>query len=221
MLSGFELICQSFPLFLQGAGTTLLAWFLGVPLGGALIALILGIASCNRYKTMWVTIPVTIYVFIVRGTPLFVQILLSYFVLPELLGINLSPLAAGVLVLAFASGAYLTEIIQNGINAISPGQWEAAHVLGLSQWATLRYVIMPQVMRIAFVPFLNQADAFIKSSSLISAIGLMELTKVGMTIVSRNPKPMAVYGVVALMYIFMSTTFNLTGKALYKRYFQH
>lgn len=221
MLSGYELIYESLPLLLQGAGTTLLAWFLGVPLCGASIALILGIASCNRYKTLAISIPVTIYVFAVRGTPLFVQILISYFVLPELLGINLSPLAAGVVVLGFASGAYLTEIVQNGIDAISPGQWESAHVLGLSQWSTLRYIILPQVMRIAFVPFLNQADSFIKSSSLISAIGLMELTKVGMTIVSRNPKPMIVYSVVAVIYIVMSTTFNLTGKALYKRYFKH
>jgi len=98
----------------------------------------------------------------------------------------------------------VTEIIRGGINAIPIGQWEAAETLGYSSYQTIRLIILPQVVRIILPALANELEALLKSTAILSTIGLMELTKVGTTIVARYMIPVSTYLLVAIIYLLMS-----------------
>src|SRR6202000_1452775 len=99
------------------------------------------------------------------GTPIFVQVLICYYALPEVLGISLSPFVAGVLALGINSTAYISEIVRGGINAIPEGQWQAAYVLGLSRSKTLQGIVLPQMFRIILPSLTNELTSLIKETS--------------------------------------------------------
>jgi len=141
-----KLLTTSLPFLLKGALLTLQVALCAMVIG-LTFGLLFGIISSKNLKVKGVSQLIGLYVLIIRGTPVYVQILICYYALPDLLGINLSPFAAGVLALGCNSIAYVTEIVSSGINAISQGQWKASYALGYGAVATHWYIILPQALR--------------------------------------------------------------------------
>jgi polar amino acid transport system permease protein len=145
----------------------------------------------------------TLYVEVIRGTPLLVQILIIYFGLPAI-GINLQPEPAGIIALSINSGAYIAEIVRAGIESIPTGQMEAARSLGMSYLQSMRYVVFPQAFRNILPALGNEFIALLKDSSLLSVISIVELTRVGRQIVNTTFNAWTPFLGVALFYLMMT-----------------
>jgi len=210
------LLQKSAPLLLRGALMTIRLAVLAVIIG-AVFGTIMGVLNSKRLRMRGLGRLIDLYVTVVRGTPIFIQILIVYFALPDLLGMNLSPFFAGELALGMNSVAYVSEIVRGGINAVPVGQWEAAYVLGYRPFGALRFVILPQMFRNVLPALTNELIVLIKETSLLSSIGLMELTRVSRDIIARELEPMVIYLAAALLYLFMTTTISLLAQRLERR----
>jgi polar amino acid transport system permease protein len=158
----------------------------------------------------------TLYVSLVRGTPLIVQIFFVYSALPEF-GIVLPPFIAGVFALSFNYGAYMTEIFRAGIQAIPRGQVEAAHALGMTEGATMRRVVLPQAIRIVIPAIGNEFIAMIKDSALVSFVSLHEVFYFAKTTGSQHFQSFSTLVMAALIYWVMTIVFSLFQERLEKR----
>lgn len=204
------------PLLLKASLITLQASILGTIFGLA-AGILLGVFNSERLKMLGCSQLINFYVAIIRGTPIFVQLLIVYFALPEILEIDIPPLTAGVITLSLNSSAYLSEIIRGSINALPPGQWEAAETLGYSQTQSLRYIILPQAIKHALPAITNEFSTLIKESSILLFIGVPELMKASRDIVARELRPMEVYALTALIYFVMTSVVALFTKQLERR----
>jgi His/Glu/Gln/Arg/opine family amino acid ABC transporter permease subunit len=178
---------------------------LGLPLG-----LCLALARVQSKRIL--ATPAAAYVEVMRGTPLLVQILFVYFVLPGV-GVNLPAYASGILALTLNAAAYISEVIRAGIVSIDAGQMEAARALGMSYRQAMRRIILPQTFRRVVPPLTNEGIALLKDSSLVSVIGLTELARTGQELASRYAAPLTIWPLVALLYLVL--TFPLTRAAEY------
>lgn len=216
-MNTLELLSRSYPLLIQGTLMTI-----QVLLGAASISfslgLVMGIFSCNRLKIPVISTLVEGISFVYRAIPFYVQLLIVYFVLPDLLGFNLEPFAASVIALGMCSAGYVAQIVRGGMNAIPEAQWEAASALGYDIPQSLRYVVLPQMFRNVLPAFNNELDALLKSTAMASSIGMLELTRMGMNLVSREMEPVPVYLTVAFFYLCMSALLNFLTRNLEKRY---
>jgi len=184
-----------------GTLTTLQVSLIGVAIG-TIGGICLGICTCQ--KTNWRIFK--IYISVVRGTPLFVQLFLIYFALPQITGLAISPFVAGALSLGINSTAYVAEIIRGGINAIPEGQWDACVSLGYTATQTFSYIVLPQTFRNVLPSLVNEFIALIKESSVLMIIGVAELTKVSKDIVSRELRPFEIYLLTALIYFVITSS---------------
>lgn len=196
-----------------GAEITLKLTFLS-GLAGLFIGVFAGMFRLSGRP--WVRLPATFYIWVTRGTPLLVQILFAYNALPLLLeplwpGAQqaLTPYWAAFIALSFNVGAYNAEVVRAGIQAIPKGQWEAAWSLGLSPADTMRFVVLPQALRIVVPPLVNNVVALLKDSSLASVIALTELALSGQRIISATFRPVEVYLAVAAIYLLLTTILTL------------
>jgi His/Glu/Gln/Arg/opine family amino acid ABC transporter permease subunit len=208
------LLRDALPVLLAGARLTLLltglALLLGMPAGLAVaLARLSGFAPLK-----WLA---TVFVEVVRGTPLLMQIYVIYFVLPAI-GVSLSPFVAGVTALSLNAGAYISEIFRAGIESIDSGQREAARALGMSSGAAMRWVILPQTVRRVLPPLTNEAVALLKDSSLVSVVALAELMRVGKEIATNSGSPTTVYLAVALLYLVMTLPLTFLVRRLEQRW---
>jgi len=203
---------NAIPLMLKGAWITLQVSILGIVLGLGLGSF-LGILGCDKLKVPVLSQLIRAYTNVVRGTPVFVQLLIVYFALPEVIGFDLSAFSAGVITLGINASAYIAEIIRGGINAVPDGQWEAAHVLGYTTPQALIYVILPQALRSILPAITNELATLIKESSILMIIGVPELVKVSRDIVARELMPMEIYLMTAAIYLAM-TSFVAIGAHL-------
>lgn len=211
-----ELFFRSWPLLIKGVWMTLQVLLIAAPLSFSL-GLVWGIFSSNQLRVPILSNTIDAITFVYRAIPFYVQLLIVYFVLPDLLGFNLEPFPASVLALGMCSSGYVAQIVRAGINSIAIVQWEVAFVLGYNKWQTLRHVILPQMLRNVLPAFNNELDGLLKSTSIVSSIGLLELTRIGMNLVSREMEPIPIYLMVALFYLSLSAVFNITGRFLEKR----
>lgn len=143
------------------------------------------------------------YVELLRAMPLLVMLLWVYYGLPVVLGISLEPFWAGVIALALCDSAFQAEIFRGGIQAIDRGQHEAADTLGLGYLDKLRFVILPQAIRLILPPLGNQFVYMLKMSSLISVIGLAELTRRANELVVSVYRPLEIYSFLVLEYLLL------------------
>lgn len=205
-----------FTQLLQGAGATIeiVLAVISVSIVGGLA---LGILNSPPWRVAWVGRLIQFFVSVIRGTPLFVQLLIIYFALPGAFGFDLSPFAAGVLTLGINSSVYISEIVRCGIGSIPEGQWEAVHVLGYGKVAAMRSVILPQMMRNVLPALTNEMTTLIKDTSILMMIGVTELTKAGRDIVARELDPMPVYLMVGVIYYVMTTSISLVSSAIERR----
>lgn len=205
------------PLLLQGIENTLFLWLVA-----GLISLsfgaFFGILRCRRMRVPLLSPALDTITFVLRGIPFYVQLLLAYFVLPNLLNINLSPMVAGVLSLGLCSAAYTSQTVRAGINTLVDEQWESALVLGLKKTQTLWHVIMPQTLRSVLPTLCGELDMLLKSTSIISAIGVLELTRAGQNIIASEMHVVSIYLIIALMYLAISSLLNFGLSMIEKRY---
>ena len=211
-----EPIGSSAQIFADGARTTL--W---LTLVSGAVGLVLGTATALARTARW-TLPRWIarfYLWVIRGTPLLVQILFVYFALPMLVpGLRLPEFWAAVLALGLNAGAYNSEAIRAGLLAVPQGQTEAARALGLSRRHVFLDVVMPQAFKMALPPLVSNFVALLKDSSLAYAIGAVELTNVGNRLQSETFQPIATLSTVALTYLVLTTLVTQATQAIEYRF---
>ncbi|ANG66559.1 amino acid ABC transporter permease [Chlamydia gallinacea] len=184
---------------------------------GLFLGIIIGSLTSQYFSCRVLRSLGSLYVTIIRGTPLFIQILICYFGLPTVIRVNLSPLASGIISLSINSSAYLAEIIRGGINSLSIGQWESAKVLGYKKSQIFLYIIYPQVFRNILPSLTNEFIALIKESSILMVVGVPELTKVSKDIVSRELNPMEMYSICAGLYLIMTSLLSYFARLLERK----
>ena len=211
----FDLVVNSFPLLLVGAGVTIKITALSVALG-VVIGLFVSIARISRIKLLRVL--AAIYVDFFRGTPLLVQIFLVYFALPVITGQRVDPFVAAIGSCGINSGAYVAEIFRAGIQSIDKGQMEAGRSLGMTWVQTMRYIIVPQAFKRVIPPLGNEFIALLKDSSLVSVIGFEELTRRGQLIIAKTYGSLEIWLSVAVIYLAMTLTISRFVAYLERRY---
>ena len=213
MINYVDLLARSVPLLVKGLGMTLQV-LLGSALFSFTVGLVFGILSCNRLKMPWLSPLIEGITFVFRAVPFYIWLLIVYFVLPDLGGFTLEPFPASVWALGMCSSGYVAQIVRAGINSIPVAQWEAAFTLRYSTLQSLRYIILPQMFRNVLPAFTNELDSLLKSTAIVSSIGMLELTRMGMNIVSREMEPVPIYLTVAFFYLCMSAILNLVSRRI-------
>ncbi len=192
-------VWRGLPYLLEGAGLTVL-----ISAVAMLLALALGLALAALSQAPGRTLPALVraYVEIFRNTPLLIQIFMVYFGLPQV-GVKLSPFLSGLSALVLYAVAYNTEVFRAGLEAVPRGQHEAALSTGLTTVETMRYVIMPQALRIALPALGNNLVSLVKNSSLVSTIGMVELMFVANDISFNNFRTFEIYGTTVVLYVVL------------------
>lgn len=193
-----------------------------------IIGIIVGLVNTSKSKSVIMKILKAIanlYIYIIRGTPMLVQILIIYFGLGQMLrptGFRWLSIGgtftAGTVALSLNAGAYMAEIVRGGIEAVDKGQIEAARSLGLIYGKTMKKIVLPQALRTMLPSIINQFIISIKDTSLLSVIGLTELTNVGKTIAAtQSAHMMVIYCFMACYYLFICTVLAQVSKVVEKR----
>ena len=208
------LVSRTWRFLVRGVWMTAVLAALGLMLGLP-IGLALALARVQPARIF--SVPAGVYVEVVRGTPLLVQILFIYFVLPAF-GVNLPAFTSGAIALTLNSAAYLAEIFRAGIESIETGQMEAARSLGMTYAQAMRRVILPQTFRRVLPPLTNEGIALLKDSSLVSVIGLTELARTGQELASRYAAPLTIWPMVALLYLLLTVPLTRVAQELERRW---
>ena len=204
----FNELMRSLPFFLKGVWMTVAVSGLSL-IAGTVIGFICGIIRAGRNKILRAIIGA--WVDLIRGTPFLVQIFIIFFILPSA-GIELEAFPAAVIALSNLTASFICEIVAGGILAVPKGQREAATSSGLSGYQQLRYIVLPQAMRTIMPPLVGQYVLLIKDSSVVSAIGVVDITRVGWLTVQRIPEGLMVFGLVGLLYFAICyPLINLSG----------
>jgi polar amino acid transport system permease protein len=201
------------PFILGGVGYTVLVCVLSI-FFATIIALIGAVARLSSNAIIFSV--ASLYVSLVRGTPLLVQIFFVYFALPQL-GVVLDAVPAGVIALSFNYGAYMTEIFRAGIQAVPGGQREAAQALGMPERLVMRRVVMPQAVRIVIPAIGNEFIAMIKDSALVSIIAVRELLWRARRVGTQNFRTLEAFLMAALVYWVLTIIFSSFQERLERR----
>lgn len=213
MTLDYSVIFQKFGLFIQGCIVTLQISITSLIIG-TIIGMVFALfrVSSNRFLKFISGI----YVWIMRGTPLLVQLFILYFGLPQL-GIKLPSMTAGILGLSLNTGAYITEIVRGGIQSIDKGQMEAANSLGMNYHQSMIRIIAPQVFKVVLPSFVNQFIMSLKNSSIVSLVTVTELFRTGEQLIATTFRSFEVYTTVAVLYLLMNSILMIASGILEKR----
>jgi glutamine transport system permease protein len=193
-------------LLLKGLGMTLFIFTISFAIG-ILIGFCLAII---RERRVPVAAQLAVaYVELFRNSPLLVQLFLVFFGAPSVFGISFTPLEAGLITLSINTGAFMTVIIQSAIEEVPRGQWEAARAYGLGYFATMRHVVLPQAIRAMIPPTVSLAVGQLQVSSLVSIIGVVDLTKIGTNLNLRTIAPFKIWPIVAVGYFIVSKPLSM------------
>ena len=194
----FDLMARSFPLLLAGAGITVEITAMSVTFG-LLIGCMVGIARLCSVKPLRYF--ANVYVDFIRGTPLLVQIFLVYFALPNLTGSRVDPYFAAISACSINSGAYVAEIFRAGIQSIDKGQMEAGRSLGMGYVPVMRHIIIPQAIKNILPALGNELITLFKDTSLVTVIGLADLTKVAIQVQAKTYQAFMPFIGIAVVYL--------------------
>lgn len=201
MIIDFQLIIDNLPILLQGLYVTLkisfMSCFIGITLGTIL-------AFAQTHSFFLLRSFVTLYVMVVRGTPMLMQVWSAYWILPQL-GLRLNPLFIATIAIGINSAAYISQIIRSGTEAVSAGQIEAAQVLGFSKIQTIWYILLPQAFIVTLPALGNEFVTLIKDSSLASIIGVAELSKQGRLLRDKTWDAITVFFAVTIIYLLVTS----------------
>jgi His/Glu/Gln/Arg/opine family amino acid ABC transporter permease subunit len=195
----WPLLAQSLPVMASATVATIELSLLAI-LIGAVLGIVFGLIQVGGPQPLRVL--VKSYVSFIRGVPLLVIIFLVYFGLPGI-GLTLSAFASGAIALGLNSAAFMAEIVRAGLQSIEVGQTEAAKSIGLSQAQTALFVLLPQSLRRIVPPTTNEFIQLVKGSSLLSVIGVYELTRSGQTIIARTFAAFEIYLGIAAFYLVL------------------
>lgn len=182
--------------------------------GGAMVGLLLLFMRISKKKS--VRAFSKYYVELFQGTPLLMQLFIAFFGL-GLLGIDVPAWLAAGLTLILWAAAFLTEIWRGCVEAVSRGQWEASASLGMGRFQQMRYVVLPQAMRVAIPPTVGFAVQVIKGTAVTSIIGFVELSKAGTVVTNATFQPFTVYGLVALIYFALCWPLSKSSQLLERK----
>ena len=207
-IRGFRVVSNNLDSFLFGALITLGLTVLAIAFG-MILGLIFGLAKLAPQNKILYGLA-SLYIDFFRGTPLFVQILLLYFGILPMFGIG-DDFTSAVIALSLNSGAYIAEIVRAGIQAIDKGQMEAGRSLGMNHRQAMWYIILPQAYKVVIPPLINEFIAVLKDTSLVSLIGVSELTLRGKLLYASSYQAAWVWGAVALVYFIMTKLLAMLG----------
>ena len=208
-----EYLITILPSLIKGALITIEVFFLvlilSIPLG-------VFIAFIMRFNIKVLNYFLNIYIWIMRGTPLLLQLIFIYYVLPSV-GIRFDRLPAAIFAFTLNYAAYFAEIFRGGIESIPKGQYEAAKVLKFTQFQAIRFIILPQVIKIVLPSVFNEIMSLVKDTSLVYALGISDLILASRTAANRDASllPMFVAGAIYLILIGIVT---IVSKRVEKRY---
>ncbi|WP_163652165.1 amino acid ABC transporter substrate-binding protein/permease [Listeria sp. PSOL-1] len=210
----WDTLINSSPALLAGLWNTIKLTFISL-FFAAVLGLVFGFLKVSRNKVMRGI--ASVYVDIFRGIPLIVLAFFIYFGIPQALNFRMDPTVAAIITLSLNAGAYITELIRGGINAIDKGQMEAARSLGLPYGKAMSKIVLPQAVRVMVPSFINQFVITLKDTSIMSVIGLVELTQSGKIIIARTFETTGIWFVVAVMYLVVITLLTKLSNILERR----
>lgn len=214
-----DYIFSILPAMFEGSLTTVelffVVWILSVPLG--LLVAIIRILSSKPVKTM-----IAGYIWVMRGSPLMLQMMFIYYGLPfmPVIGIRLDDWSAALIAFVINYAAYFAEIFRAGIQAIDKGQYEAARSLGMSYTQTMRRIVLPQVVRHVLPPVANETITLVKDTSLIYVLAMNDLMRVTRNIVQRDFS-ITPFLVAIVFYLIMTLVLTVVFEKLEKKYSEY
>ncbi len=209
-----SVIVKAIPALLQGAKLTVLITVLGL-LGGTLVGLVFGLM--RAYGNRLLDTLGFLYIELVRGTPIVVQVMFIYFALPVIADIRVDPLTAAIVSIVVNSGAYIAEIVRGAFLSVPKGLREAGLALGMPLWRVLAFVIGPVAFRRMTPPLGNQFIVSLKDTSLFIVIGVGELTRQGQEIMAANFRAVEIWSAVAVIYLCMIGALTFALRTVEKR----
>lgn len=211
----FQVVVDGLPILLRGLVVTVELWAIAFAVGLSLgFAIGLGRVSGRA----WLNGPAIAYVELFRNTPVLVQLIWFYYAFPIVLGHQLTPVTAAILALTLNTSAYCAEIFRGGIQAVARGQWEGAKALGMTRAATMRRVILPQVLRAMLPAFTNRGIELAKVTSLASLLTVQEIMYQGRLLSSTYYRPLEILTVVALIYFMLIYPGSFLSARLERRF---
>ena len=192
---------------------SLLAFILGI-----IVALLVALMRLSKSRVLQGI--AKFYVWIIRGTPLLVQLFIIFYGLPQF-GIVLSPFVSAVVGLTISQGAYNSEVIRAAINAVPKGQWEAAHALNISRAQTIRHIIIPQAALIAVPSVGNYFISLTKDTSLCAVLTVKEVFQIARAQVASNFQPLWMYVEAGIIYLILCTALTFLQSCLEKYLGKH
>lgn len=210
----WSVIPSFLPQLFAGAKVTLTIAFWGLVLG-TMLGFLVGLM--RAYGNRFVNALALIYVELIRGTPIVVQVMFLYFALPILTGIRINPMAAAILSIAVNAGAYIAEIVRGALLSIPKGLSEAGLAMGLPRWKVLVHIVGPLAFRRLIPPLGNQYIVSLKDTSLFIVIGVAELTRTGQEIMASNFRAVEIWTAVGVFYLVMTGILSLVLRIIEKR----
>lgn len=199
---------------LKGLGWTLFITFVSFAIA-MILGLLIGLMNVSQSKfAHYIAI---VFIDVIRGIPLFVLALFIYLGIPNLLDVKLNAVVAGIITLSLNATAYIAEIVRGGIEAVPTGQYEASRSLGLSHKKTMQKVIVPQAIKLMIPSLINQFVITLKDTTILSAVGILELLKVGQIIMARNLQSFRVLLIIAVMYLIVITALTKLSNLVEKK----
>ena len=183
----------------QGTAVTVAVTLIALPFG-LLIGLTLALVYV--YAGKWPRRLAAIYSLLMRGVPPIALLFILYFMLSSK-ALNLSPFWAGSISLGVVSSAYQMEILRGALQAVGAGQMTAARAVGMSRWQAIRFILIPQAIRLAIPPWSNEASIVLKDSSLVYALGVTEILRRAQQLSATNQQPLLAFGAAALIYFIL------------------
>ena len=203
-----DVLSANFGLLLLGAQSTLT-----LSLATAVLSSLIGAAMAilRVFGKLPFRILVDVYLFVIRGIPLLLLLFFMYYGLPYA-GIDIPPRAGGILVMSIYFGAFMCEVFRGAIESLPRSQWDSARSLGMRLPMTLAIVVLPQAVRLSVPPFINNCVLLVKGTSLVSIIGLSELTMVGREVTERTLAPFQILMGVAMIYFVICYSLSRLGR---------
>jgi polar amino acid transport system permease protein len=208
-----DLLVASFPLLMRGVGVTLTLTALA-----AVLATLFGLALAfaQLFGGLALRLLAETYLYVARGVPLLVLLFAMYYALPYA-GIMIEPMAGGALVIGLYFAAFMADVFRGAMLAVPQGQWEAGRSIGLRAPGILGHIVLPQALRVAGPPYVNTVIMLVKGTSLVSIIGLADVTFVGRQIIERTLAPFEIFGAVAVIYFMICFALSRCGAWLERR----
>ncbi len=210
----FGLLKESMPSLMTGLKMTLILTVVALIIA-TIVGIVFGLMRIAKSKVL--STIAMIYIDIFRGTPLIVQAFFIYFGIPAAFDFRITAFVAGLITLSLNAGAYMAEIVRGGIQSVDKGQMEAARSLGLPYGKAMMKVVLPQAIQLMIPAFINQFVITLKDTSILSIIGINELTQSGKIIIARNLESFQMWIIVGLIYLIVITILTKVSNVLERR----